>query len=113
MNTITKLLGTTAVAGIAVLGPHAAQADEPTSSGVPVSDFATQYHGCAGPLRSMIASGALDGVQVGNLTVPDGFSKSFNPGAHVGSTDEIAFLMEATGLDQATIQQLCAALDPR
>ena len=88
-----------------------AQADQPTSAGVPVSDFATQYHCCAGPLRSMIASGALDGVQVGNLTVPGGFSRSFNPGAHVGSTDEIAFLMQATGLDLATIGELCAALD--
>jgi len=114
MNTITKLLGTTAIVAIAILGPHpTAQADEPTSAGVPVSDFATGYHGCAGPLRSMIASGALDGVQVGNLTVPDGFSQSFNPSVHVGSTDEIAFLMEATGFDLATIQQLCATLDPR
>lgn len=113
MNTITKLLGTTAVLGITVLGASPAQADEPTSAGVPVSDFATEYHGCAGPLRSMIASGALDGVQVGSLTVPDGFSKSLNPGAHEGSTDEIAFLMEATGFDLATIRELCAALDPR
>jgi hypothetical protein len=113
MHTITKLLGTTAVLGITVLGPSPAQAAEPTSAGVPVSDFATQYHGCAGPLRSMIASGALGGVQVGNLTVPDGFTKSFNPGAHTGSTDEIAFLIEATGFDLATSQELCAVLDPR
>src|SRR5215218_868278 len=113
MQTITKLLGTGAVLGVTILGGGPAAADEPTSAGVPVSDFATEYHGCAGPLRSMIASGALDGVQVGNLTVPDGFSQTFNPGAHVGSTDEIAFLMQATGFDLATIQQLCAALDPR
>jgi hypothetical protein len=31
----------------------------------------------------------------------------------VGSTDEIAFLMEAIGFDVATIQEPCAALDPR
>jgi hypothetical protein len=49
---------------------------------------------------------------VGDLTVPDGLSQSFNPGAHVGSTDEIAFLMQATGFDLSTIQQLCASLDP-
>jgi len=113
MNTIAKLLSGTALLGMTVLGGSPASADEPTSAGVPVSDFATHYHGCAGPLRSMIASGALDGVQVGNLSVPDGFSKSFNPGAHVGSTDEIAFLMQATGFDLATISELCAALDPR
>jgi hypothetical protein len=113
MRTITKLLGIAAVLGATILGGGQAVADEPTSAGVPVSDFATEYHGCAGPLRSMIASGALDGVQVGNLTVPPGFSQSFNPGAHVGSTDEIAFLMQATGFDLATIQQLCAALVPR
>ena len=112
MRTITKLLGISTVLGVTILGGGPAVADEPTSAGVPVSDFATGYHGCAGPLRSMIASGALDGVQVGNLTVPPGFSQSFNPGTHVGSTDEIAFLMQATGFDLATIQQLCAALDP-
>lgn len=112
MNTFTKLIGTMAVVGTTILGASPAMADEPTSAGVTVSDFATEYTGCAGPLRSLIASGALDGAQVGDLTVPDGFSQSFNPGAHVGSTDEIAFLMQATGFDLSTIQQLCASLDP-
>jgi hypothetical protein len=92
------------------LGAGPALASQPTSDGVPVSVFATDYQGCAGPLRSAIANGSLAGAEVGDLTVPDGFDGSFNPGAHLGSTDEIAFLEAATGLDKESVAALCASL---
>jgi hypothetical protein len=105
-----------ALVSVAVLGIGAttASADDepgpPESAGVPVNEFATEFHGCAGPLRSAIANGTLAGVTVGDLTIPDGFGQSFNPGGHVGSTDELAFLMDAIGLDLSQIQALCATL---
>src|SRR5687768_15354283 len=94
------VLAAVLVAAGGCAGATPALAGQPTSDGVPVAEFATDYQGCAGPLRSMIASGALGGVQVGDLVVPDGFSQGFNPGAHLGSVDEIAFIEQATGLDR-------------
>ena len=96
-----------AVAMCAIAAGPAAASGEP-SNPVPVSIFATQYQGCAGPLRSAIANGSLDGVTVGTLTIPAGFSQSFNPGDHTGSTDELAFLIQQTGLTLVQLQALCA-----
>jgi hypothetical protein len=113
---ITRRIAGLALVSVAVLGVGAttASAEEPpgppTSGGVPVNEFATEFHGCAGPLRNAIANGTLAGVTVGNLTIPDGFGQSFNPGDHTGSTDELAFLMDATGLSLSQIEALCATL---
>ncbi len=63
------------------------------------SQFATQYHGCLGPLRSAIASGALAGVTLpSGFVVPDGFSGSFDPGGHYGTVGEAYFLEQLGGI---------------
>ncbi len=98
------------VGGGVCLGATPALAGPPTSDGVSVAEFSTDYQGCAGPLRSLIASGAIAGVQVGDLVVPDGFGQGFNPGAHLGSVDEIAFIEQTTGLDRAGVEALCDSL---
>ena len=111
MSVTTTIATALVIGGTALgLGATPALASPPESDGVPVNVFATDYQGCAGPLRSAIANGSLAGAVVGDLTVPDGFDGSFNPGGHVGSVDEIAFLEAATGLDRATVQALCASL---
>ncbi len=62
-------------------------------AGTPPSGFATQDTGCLGPLRSLIASGALARVQLPDgLVIPDGFSGAFNPGDHFGTVQEAQFL---------------------
>jgi hypothetical protein len=62
-------------------------------AGTPPSGFATQDTGCLGPLRSLIGSGALAGVQLPDgFVVPEGFSRTFNPGGHFGTVQEAQFL---------------------
>ena len=111
MSLTTSIATALVIGGSALgLGASPALASPPESDGVPVNVFATDLQGCAGPLRSAIANGSLSGAQVGDLTVPGGFDGSFNPGDHLGSVDEIAFLEAATGLDRATVMALCASL---
>jgi hypothetical protein len=64
-----------------------AAADNPTSS------FATGNQGCLGGLRGAIARGALAGVVLPDgFVVPAGFNGDFNPGGHLGTVGEAAFL---------------------
>jgi hypothetical protein len=53
------------------------------------SDFATTYQACLGPLRSLIAQGAFDGVG----PFGEHFTGQVDPGAHYGSVGEAAFLL--------------------
>jgi hypothetical protein len=57
------------------------------------SDFAKSDKGCLGGLRSAIARGDLAGVALPDgFVVPAGFSGDFNPGGHLGTVGEAAFL---------------------
>lgn len=65
----------------------------PAAAGNATSAFATEHDGCLGGLRSAIARGDLAGVALPDgFVVPAGFDGSFNPGGHLGTVDEAAFL---------------------
>ena len=77
------------LAVIAAFGALAA----PAAGGNSPSDFATNNKGCLGGLRSAIARGDLDGATLPDgFVVPAGFSGEFNPGGHLGTVGEEAFL---------------------
>ena len=77
------------LAAIAAFGALAA----PAAGGNPTSDFATNNKGCLGGLRSAIARGDLDGATLPDgFVVPARFSREFNPGGHLGTVGEEAFL---------------------
>ena len=92
---IRRCAATLAAASALALAPQMAGADvQPPPAGTPPSQFATQDHGCLGPLRSMIASGQLAGaVLPDGFVIPAGFSGSFNPGDHFGTVQEAQFLL--------------------
>jgi hypothetical protein len=65
----------------------------PAAADNPTSDFATGNKGCLGGLRSAIARGDLAGaVLPDGFVVPAGFNGEFNPGGHLGTVGEAAFL---------------------
>src|SRR5438445_851926 len=89
-----------------------ASADPPpqVAAGTPANGFATQYTGCLGGLRSAIARGDLAGVILpSGLTLPAGFSGSFNPGDHYGTVAEDWFLRTVGGLSAEQLTALCAS----
>lgn len=74
----------------------------PAAADNATSTFATQNSGCLGGLRSAIARGDLAGaVLPDGFVVPSGFSAAFNPGGHLGTVGEAAFLQShgVTNLD--------------
>ena len=84
MNRQLRLLAVACVFG-AIATPAAA--DNATS------DFAKNDTGCLGGLRSAIARGDLTGVTLPDgFVVPAGFNGAFNPGGHLGTVGEAAFL---------------------
>lgn len=68
------------------------QADGP--EGTPANDFATNCQQYLGPLRSQIAQGDFAGVG----PFGEHFTGQVNPGVHVGTVGEEAFL-DALGVD--------------
>ena len=62
--------------------------------GTPANDFATNCQQYLGPLRSQIAQGDYAGVG----PFGEHFTGQVNPGAHVGTVGEEAFL-DALGID--------------
>jgi hypothetical protein len=93
---------------IAVLGclafvqPAAAVESPPT--GISPHEFATQYSGCLGKLRSQIAQGDFAGIG------PFGrhFTGLVNPGAHQGTVGEEEFLETVIGIPAAELADFCA-----
>ena len=80
-----------ALAG-AMMPVDAVKADGP--DGTPANDFATNCQQYLGPLRSQIAQGDYAGVG----PFGEHFTGQVNPGAHVGTVGEEAFL-DALGID--------------
>ncbi|MEV0290463.1 MULTISPECIES: hypothetical protein [unclassified Kribbella] len=105
MHVLTRTVLTVAAAlSFGIAAPAIASAD------TPANDFATNYSGCLGPLRSAIASGALDGATLPDGTVlPGGFGGSFNPGGHLGTVAEAEFLM-SHGFTEQQLAAFCASL---
>ena len=62
--------------------------------GTPANDFATNCQQYLGPLRSQIAQGDFAGVG----PFGEHFTGQVNPGAHIGTVGEEAFL-DALGVD--------------
>lgn len=83
-----RVLAQSLTIGLAALALAAPAAAENATSA-----FATENGGCLGGLRSAIARGDLTGVSLPDgFVVPAGFDGSFNPGGHVGTVGEAAFL---------------------
>jgi len=80
-----------ALAG-SLLQVGAVQADAP--DGTPANGFATNCQQYLGPLRSQIAQGNFAGVG----PFGEHFTGQVNPGVHVGTVGEEAFL-DALGID--------------
>jgi hypothetical protein len=97
----SKILAAVCLA-LAVAAP--VQAVESPPTGLSPSEFATQYSGCLGPLRSLIAQGEFDGVG------PFGphFTGSVNPGAHQGTVGEEEFLQIVIGIPADQLAAFCA-----
>ncbi len=98
-------LKTLAAAGLGALAlATPAQAVESPPSGISPSEFATQYSGCLGQLRSLIARGELEGVG------PFGrhFTGLVNPGAHRGTVGEEEFLRIVIGIPAEELAAFCA-----
>jgi hypothetical protein len=98
----SKMFAATSLAALALAGP--AQAVESPPSGISPSEFATQYSGCLGQLRSLIAQGDFAGV--------DPFGRHFtglvNPGAHQGTVGEEEFLEIVIGIPIEELAAFCA-----
>jgi hypothetical protein len=85
-------LTATLLGALAFAGPAAAVESPPT--GTSPSVFATQFPGCLGPLRSLIAQGQFAGVG----PFVQHFTGDVNPGAHQGTVGEEEFLANVLGI---------------
>lgn len=101
-------LAAAAAGALALAAPALAGAPgqlENPPSGISPSVFATDYSGCLGQLRSLIAQGATSG------TGPFGehFTGQVDPGFHQGTVGEEEFLMslkDVLGFD--SLEDFCA-----
>ena len=100
-----KLLAATSLSAVAFVAP--AQAVESPPSGISPSEFATQYPGCLGQLRSMIAQGDFAGIG------PFGrhFTGLVNPGSHQGTVGEEEFLETVIGIPADELAAFCARFE--
>lgn len=78
---------------VMVLALASAQAEKPQHvesppEGIHPSEFATQYEGCLGQLRSLIARGKFAGIG----PFGEHFTGEVNPGRHQGTVGEEEFL---------------------
>jgi hypothetical protein len=75
--------------------------------GIPPNVFATQYQGCLGKLRSMIAQGGFAGIG------PFGqhFTGLVNPGVHQGTVGEEEFLEVVIGIPADELAAFCATFN--
>jgi hypothetical protein len=95
METKLRVVATlAAVACSALVLVTAASAVESPPTGIPPSTFATDYKGCLGQLRSMIARGEFAGVG----PFGEHFTGQVNPGAHQGTVGEEEFLRNVLGI---------------
>jgi hypothetical protein len=91
-----------ALASLALAAPAAAVESPPT--GISPSDFATNYSGCLGQLRGMIAQGQFAGVG----PFGEHFTGTVNPGAHQGTVGEQEFLQSVIGIPGPALAAFCA-----
>jgi len=94
--------GALALASASFAGPPGAPENPPT--GIWPSDFATQYSGCLGPLRSAIAQGQFAGVG----PFGEHFTGQVDPGSHQGTVGEQELLETVIGIPADQLQAFCA-----
>ncbi len=99
----TLLIG--CAAALALATPAGAVENPP--SGISPSVFATQYSGCLGPLRSVLAQGFKDPSSVPAIFA-HGFGPGVNPGVHQGTVGEEEFLRFVIGIPASELQAFCA-----
>jgi hypothetical protein len=95
-------LAAAALASLALAAPAAAVESPP--AGTTPSDFAMDYSGCLGQLRSMIAQGEFAGVG----PFGEHFTGAVNPGAHQGTVGEEEFLHSVIGIPAPGLAAFCA-----
>jgi hypothetical protein len=100
-----KTLAVACLGALALTAP--ARAVESPPSGIPPSEFATQYSGCLGQLRSMIAQG--DFADIGPFS--EHFTGLVNPGAHQGTVGEEEFLELVIGIPAEELAAFCAQFE--
>ena len=86
------------IAAVALAAPAGAVESPPT--GIHPSEFATQYKGCLGNLRSTLAQGTGSGL------FANGFGPGVNPGVHQGTVGEEEFLRD---LGVTDLSAFCAS----
>lgn len=74
---------------------------ESPPEGISPNEFAIDYKGCLGGLRSAIARGEIPGFE-------DGFGQDLNPGLHQGTVGEEEFLKQLTGYDDEELAEFCS-----
>ena len=94
-----------ALVSLALAAPAAAVESPPT--GIPPSEFATDYSGCLGQLRSEIAQGQFAGVG----PFGEHFTGAVNPGGHQGTVGEQEFLEGVIGIPAPELAAFCAQFD--
>jgi hypothetical protein len=88
------------VCGLAFAAPAFAVENPP--SGISPSEFARQYSGCLGQLRSTLAQGTGSGL------FANGFGPGVNPGVHQGTVGEEEFLRAVVGIPASDLAAFCA-----
>jgi hypothetical protein len=91
---IQKLLLVVVIAVLAISLMQVGTVRADGLDGTPANGFATNCQGYLGPLRSQIARGDFAGVG----PFGEHFTGQVNPGAHLGTVGEEAFL-DALGID--------------
>ena len=99
-----RLFAAVAALGASLALVGSATAVENPPSGIPPSEFATQYSGCLGQLRSMIAQGDFAGIG----PFGEHFTGLVNPGAHQGTVGEEEFLQIVIGIPADELAAFCA-----
>ena len=89
------------LASLALAAP--ASAVESPPAGTTPSDFATNYNGCLGQLRSIIAQGQFAGV----APFGEHFTGGVNPGVHQGTVGEQEFLEGVIGIPAPELAAFC------
>jgi hypothetical protein len=101
-------LGAIAATGIAAPAVAASPGSvENPPAGISPDEFATQYAGCLGPLRSAIAQGQFAGVG----PFGEHFTGQVNPGAHQGTVGEEEFLENVIGIPADQLTAFCAQFE--
>ena len=99
---IRMVIGMVMVLALVSVHAQKPQYIESPPEGLHPSEFATQYGGCLGQLRSLIARGEFAGVG------PFGkhFTGEVNPGRHQGTVGEEEFLRHVIGIQD--LSTFCA-----